>query len=83
MEKHRVLVADNIKMIHTLVRAHLEGEPVEIHSAYDGQQALEMASALLPSTMIPSPCAARIWSSVRVSGPPAADGSVSSPASCR
>ncbi len=52
MDKHKVLVADNVKMIHALVRTHLAEEPVEIHSAYDGKQALDMAGKLLPDLLL-------------------------------
>src|SRR5450432_2492465 len=52
MDKHKVLVADNVNTIHALVRMHLADEPVEIHSAYDGTQALEMARKLLPDLLL-------------------------------
>ena len=52
MDKRKVLVAGNVKLIHTLVRTHLLDEPVEIYSAYDGTQALEMARTLLPDLLL-------------------------------
>jgi two-component system, cell cycle response regulator len=52
MEKRNVLVVDNVRLIHELVRLHLADEPVEIHSAHDGKQALEMASELLPDLLL-------------------------------
>ncbi|HMB96177.1 MAG TPA: diguanylate cyclase [Tepidisphaeraceae bacterium] len=52
MTKRKLLVADNIKMIHALVRAHLADEPVEIYSATDGDEALEMARRLMPDVLL-------------------------------
>ena len=41
----RLLIIDDSKSIHTLVAARLWHEPLEIHSAYDGESGLAMARA--------------------------------------
>ncbi len=48
----KVLLIDDASAIHALVRARLAGEAVEIHSAYGGDEGLELAKALLPDLIL-------------------------------
>ena len=48
----RVLIVDDTKNIHALVRARLAGEPVELHSAYTSSEALNLAGTVLPDLIL-------------------------------
>jgi diguanylate cyclase (GGDEF)-like protein len=50
--KSSVLIVDDSPYLHKLVRAHLEAEPIEIHSAGDGEQAISAAVNLKPSLIL-------------------------------
>jgi diguanylate cyclase (GGDEF)-like protein len=52
VKRRNVLIIDDAKMIHALVRAYLEDEAPEIHSAYGGLQGLEAARTLLPDLIL-------------------------------
>src|SRR3954463_6037420 len=51
MTQH-VLIIDDAKNIHALVRARLGGEELELHSCYTADQGLAMASQLLPDLIL-------------------------------
>ncbi len=51
MSQTLLLVDDSIPL-HKLVRAQLEAEPVEIHSAYDGEAGLNAAISLRPTMIL-------------------------------
>jgi two-component system, cell cycle response regulator len=48
----RVLLIDDSKVIHDLVKARLEGEPITFHSAQGGEEGLKMAGGLLPDLIL-------------------------------
>ena len=48
----RVLIVDDTRNIHALVKARLAGEPVELHSAYSSADGLSMAATLLPDLVL-------------------------------
>src|SRR2546423_13939843 len=48
----RVLIIDDTKNIHALVKARLAGEPVELHSAYTSADGLAQAGAILPDLVL-------------------------------
>jgi diguanylate cyclase (GGDEF)-like protein len=48
----RVLIVDDTKNIHALVKARLAGEPVELHSAFSSADGLAMAGTLLPDLVL-------------------------------
>ena len=48
----RVLIVDDTKNIHALVKARLAGEPVELHSAFSSTDGLTMAGTLLPDLVL-------------------------------
>ncbi len=50
--KRKVLLIDNSKMIHALVRAHLDEEAVAVHSAYDGAEGMKLAAAVRPDLVL-------------------------------
>jgi two-component system cell cycle response regulator len=47
-----MLVVDDSQYVHKLVRAHLESDPLEIHSVYDGESALLKARELRPNLVL-------------------------------
>jgi diguanylate cyclase (GGDEF)-like protein len=47
-----ILVVDDSESVHKLVRAHLDSEPLEIHSAYDGDSGLLKAGELRPGLIL-------------------------------
>jgi diguanylate cyclase (GGDEF)-like protein len=47
-----ILLVDDSEYVHKLVRAQLESEQMEIHSAYDGEAALLKTSDLRPSLIL-------------------------------
>jgi diguanylate cyclase (GGDEF)-like protein len=47
--KSSILIVDDSVTLHTLLRACLQGEPIDIHSAYNGEDAIKMAAQLKPS----------------------------------
>jgi diguanylate cyclase (GGDEF)-like protein len=48
----RVLIVDDTKNIHALVKARLNGEPVELHSCFSSADGLAMAGQLLPDLIL-------------------------------
>ena len=48
----RVLIIDDSRNIHALIRARLAGEPVEVHSAYNSDQGLTLAAQVLPDLVL-------------------------------
>ena len=48
----RVLIVDDTKNIHALVKARLNGEPVELHSCFSSADGLAMAGTLLPDLIL-------------------------------
>jgi two-component system cell cycle response regulator len=48
----KLLIIDDSEIIHSLVKARLQGESVEIHSALHGQEGLERALALRPDLIL-------------------------------
>ncbi len=48
----RVLIVDDSKNIHALVKARLTGEPVELHSCFASEQAVTMAMQVLPDLVL-------------------------------
>jgi DNA-binding response OmpR family regulator len=48
----RVLIVDDTKNIHALVKARLAGEPVELQSAFSGAEGLAQAGTLLPDLIL-------------------------------
>jgi two-component system, cell cycle response regulator len=49
---HTVLVVDDSIPLHKLIKAQLEAEPLELHSAYDGESALTAAATLRPALIL-------------------------------
>ena len=47
-----VLIIDDAKNIHTLIRARLGGEELALHSCYTAEQGLTMAGELLPDLIL-------------------------------
>ena len=47
-----VLIVDDSPTIHSFVKAHLLGEPVEIVSAYDGNEGLSIAQSTPPDLIL-------------------------------
>ncbi|HEY1629110.1 MAG TPA: response regulator [Tepidisphaeraceae bacterium] len=52
MQKSNLLVVDDSPYIHKMVRACMEPDPVIVHSAYDGEQALQYAPDLKPNLIL-------------------------------
>jgi diguanylate cyclase (GGDEF)-like protein len=50
--KKQILLIDDAEKIHPLVCALLAEEPVEIHSAYDGEYGLNLAASLKPDLIL-------------------------------
>jgi two-component system, cell cycle response regulator len=48
----RVLIVDDTRNIHALVKARLAGEPVELHSAFTSSDGLAMSGTLLPDLIL-------------------------------
>ena len=48
----KVLIIDDSKPIHALVRARLAEEPIELHSAFDGETGIATALNLLPDLIL-------------------------------
>ncbi len=48
----KIVLIDDDALIHSLVRAHLAGEPVEVLSARDGTSGLELAERELPDLVL-------------------------------
>ena len=46
------MIVDDSTFLHRLIRAYLESEPIEIHSAYSGDEALAAAVQLRPSLIL-------------------------------
>jgi len=52
MTLQKILAVDDSKVIHGLLRVHLHNELVELHSAYDGEWALQRATHLRPDLVL-------------------------------
>jgi two-component system, cell cycle response regulator len=52
MITQRVLIIDDTRNIHALIKARLAGEPVELHSAFVANDGLNMAGTLLPDLVL-------------------------------
>ncbi len=52
MITQRVLIIDDTRNIHALIKARLAGEPVELHSAFVANDGLNMAGVLLPDLVL-------------------------------
>jgi two-component system, cell cycle response regulator len=52
MTTQRVLIVDDTRNIHALIKARLAGEPVELHSAFAANDGLNMAGTLLPDLVL-------------------------------
>src|SRR3954452_21895368 len=48
----RVLIVDDTRNIHALVKARLAGEPVELHSCFTGVDSIAMAATVLPDLIL-------------------------------
>ncbi len=48
----KVLLIDDCPSIHGLVRARLRDEPIELHSAFDGQSGLALAATINPDLIL-------------------------------
>lgn len=48
----QILVIDDTKRVHPLVKAILADEPVDVHSAYDGEYGLTLAASLKPDLIL-------------------------------
>ncbi|HEX8523567.1 MAG TPA: diguanylate cyclase [Tepidisphaeraceae bacterium] len=48
----KVLIIDDSKPIHALLKARLADEPIELHSAFDGEAGVEAALNLLPDLIL-------------------------------
>jgi diguanylate cyclase (GGDEF)-like protein len=48
----RVLIIDDSKNIHALIKTRLGGEPVELHSCHTSEQGLALAGQLLPDLIL-------------------------------
>ena len=48
----KVLIIDDSKPIHALVRVRLADEPIELHSAFDGESGVSAALNLLPDLVL-------------------------------
>jgi diguanylate cyclase (GGDEF)-like protein len=48
----RVLIIDDTKNIHALVKARLTGEPVELHSSFSSADGLAQAGTILPDLIL-------------------------------
>ncbi len=49
---YRILVADDDPRVHEQLRAHFQREEFQMHSAYDGEAALELARQLRPDALV-------------------------------
>jgi diguanylate cyclase (GGDEF)-like protein len=52
MITQRVLIIDDTRNIHALIKARLAGEPVELHSAFVANDGLNLAGTLLPDLVL-------------------------------
>jgi two-component system, cell cycle response regulator len=52
MHKSTLLMVDDSPYMHKMVRAYLEPDPLILHSAYDGETALNQAAQLKPSLIL-------------------------------
>jgi diguanylate cyclase (GGDEF)-like protein len=52
MNKSNLLMVDDSRYMHKMVRAYLEPDPLMLHSAYDGQTALDQVAQLKPSLIL-------------------------------
>src|SRR5438445_13476211 len=48
----KVLIIDDSKTIHAVVKSKLSDEPIEFHSALNGKVGLELAAALQPDLIL-------------------------------
>jgi CheY-like chemotaxis protein len=52
MSKKKILLVDDEESIHILYREELEGAGYEVHSAMNGEEALQVVSTLAPDLVI-------------------------------
>jgi two-component system cell cycle response regulator len=52
MNKSNLLIVDDSPYVHKMVRAYLEPDPLILHSAFDGESALDQAAQLKPSLIL-------------------------------
>jgi diguanylate cyclase (GGDEF)-like protein len=52
MNKSNLLMVDDSPYMHKMVRAYLEPDPLVLHSAFDGESALDQAAQLKPSLIL-------------------------------
>jgi diguanylate cyclase (GGDEF)-like protein len=50
--KQQILLVDDVKQIHSAVSGLLCGEPVDIHSAFDGKYGLTLAASIRPDLIL-------------------------------
>lgn len=50
--QQKLLLIDDSEAIHSLLRARLKDEPIQIHSAAAGEQGLQLAAALMPDLIL-------------------------------
>src|ERR1700680_155595 len=48
----KVLIIDDSKTIHTVVKSKLSGEPIEFYSAFNGDVGLELAVSIRPDVIL-------------------------------
>src|SRR5687768_680731 len=48
----RVLIIDDSKNIHALIKSRLEGEGLELHSCFNAEQGIATAGQLLPDLIL-------------------------------
>jgi PleD family two-component response regulator len=48
----KVLIIDDSKTIHAVVKSKLSHEPIEFHSAFNGTVGLQVAAALQPDLIL-------------------------------
>jgi diguanylate cyclase (GGDEF)-like protein len=50
--KHSVLIVDDCPSFHKLMRAYVADEPIEVHSAFNGADAIELAERIRPRLIL-------------------------------
>jgi diguanylate cyclase (GGDEF)-like protein len=50
--KNSLLIVDDSEHLHRLIKAYLQGEPIDIHSAYNGDDALKLAAQVQPDLIL-------------------------------
>lgn len=52
MAKSKLLLIDDVKMMHNLVQTRLAADEIELYSAFDGEQGLAMAKEIEPDVIL-------------------------------